>query len=247
MSDRTHYECIDSSLGGELWRLDDPETPRDMIARLERHCEFCSACRLRRDLGAHLSSGLKAKRLTLPVARPSSRARILFRWATGAGATALAAGLTMIAILPPVSSRVFLHTRAPDDAPAVTRPVSEEIIAGGNPSLAWTPLEGAREYEVSVRSVDSEFEWTGTTASADIAVSDEVALPQGQRYRVTVTPTPSYAAPSGSLRSTFRTGNLRAVAAYRLASGSRSGRFVGLAGALALLTGVLGMVVTRRR
>jgi len=245
VADLNHYECIDPQVGGEIWRLDDPATEPALAERLRLHCQYCAACRIVRALDAEIAAGVQEGELT--IARPICRSRQGFLWLGGLGATAMAAGLATIMVLPPTAPSSTQITRSGESAPAIERPVSNEVIAGVRPKLKWTPLPGARAYDVSIRSVEGEYAWQERTEDASLQVAREAALPQNQRFRVGVTPIPAHLAPEGGLRSTFRTGTSLETLIYRLTHGSVTAMAAGVVGTLALIVGAVGLTWPRRR
>lgn len=46
------YECVDPSVGDEIWQLDIPALDADLRRKLEAHVSICHACRMDRDLDA---------------------------------------------------------------------------------------------------------------------------------------------------------------------------------------------------
>lgn len=245
MADLNHYECIDPQVGGDLWRLDDPTTEPDTAERLRLHCQFCAACRLVLALDTEIKAGVRAGEISIP--RSAAHRPAGFLWLSGLGAAAMAAGLTTIAVLPPTASQSILISRAPIPTSTIERPVSNEVVPGDRPQVTWTPLPGARAYEVSIRSLNGDYSWQGQTEETNLKLSKEATLPAHQRYRIAVTPIPAHLAPEGGLRSTFTTGTRFQAAMYRLTHGSRTALASGIAGCLALVTGMIGLVWVRRR
>lgn len=245
MADLNQYECIDPQVGGDLWRLDDPSTEPATAERLRLHCQFCAACRLILALDTEIKTGVRTGRVSIPHSTPHRPTGFL--WLSGLGAAAMAAGLTTIAVLPPSASHTMMPTRAPIPTSTIERPVSNEVVPGDRPLVTWTPLPGARAYEVSIRSVEGDYSWQGQTEETKLKLSREAALPAHQRYRLAVTPIPAHLAPEGGLRSTFTTGTRFQAAMYRLTHGSRMALATGIAGCLALVTGLIGLVWVRQR
>ena len=244
MNDHHRYECIDPSLGDELWRLDDTATPDQVRARIEDHLVFCAACRLEVSLATHVATGLRDG--SLRVAGETSRRRLAWPWWNGVGGALAAAGLAMILILPPGAPESGSTRRGGEEAPAITRPVSNEVVAAGHPELRWNPVTDARTYRVTVRSVDGTVEWQGEATEPRLRLPDDTPLPAGKRYRVAVEPVPAYLGGGSGLRTTFRTGTWLDVVGFRLVAGSAVGRGVGALGLAALLFGA-GAAIWQRR
>jgi hypothetical protein len=237
------FECIESSLGELIWRIDDPTTSSELLDDLELHVQHCAACRLQMSLQREVASGLRDGRLTMlapSIARPSWAP-----WSSGVGAMALAACLALIFILPPVQSNEALVMRG-DDSPVVVSPLPDVVIHDRTPQITWTKLDRATQYRVSVRDVDGDYQWSGETTSNSISISENAALPSSSRLRIRVETIPAHAAPDGGLQSSFRTGDWREFVDFRLGSAPRSLRFGALLGSLGLLVGLTSLLRFRR-
>jgi hypothetical protein len=239
--DRDH-ECIDPALGSELWRRHDPDCPAELRARLDAHLAYCAACRLTVAVEAGVAAGLRDR--TLHVEQASGAHRVS-RWAGGSGAGLLAAGLALLLLLPPRAPHEGLVLRG-DDGPAIVRPVPDEVVLGGRPAFRWTPLAGANRYDLQVTMVDGTAAWSTTTDQAEAAVPAGMDLPRDARFRVSVQPVPAHVAPGGALRSSFRTGGLRAWLGYRARQGSPVGRVVVFGGLLGLAVAGVGAILEAR-
>jgi hypothetical protein len=96
------YACLDPSLGGELWRLDDPATDPVRRRRLSVHLGFCASCRQQRAVETVVEEALRSGELRLG-GGPGRHVRRL-RVAAGIGGAALALGLATVFFLPPGAS-----------------------------------------------------------------------------------------------------------------------------------------------
>lgn len=222
MDDRLHHECIDPDLGEQLWRLDDPATDSRLRKRLEHHVAHCAACRLQLAVGEALADGLHTGRLTLPP--PSCRRRRLAARIAGGGALALAASLILLLALPPATPSHMLRDAA--GGPRITRPGPGEVVLGGQPTIAWTPADDARAYEVTVTDPGNAVAWSTRTTATEARPPADAALAAGRRYRIAVTPVPAYA--GRTMQETFRTGGALAFVGHRLGHGVRAARVLGL-------------------
>jgi hypothetical protein len=222
MDDRLNHECIDPDLGDQLWRLDDPATDGRLRQRLEHHVAHCAACRLQLAVGEALADGLRTGRLVL--APSSRRRRRLAARIAGGGAVALAASLILLLALPPAAPTRVL--RDADGGPRITRPLSDEVVLGGQPTIAWAPADDAREYEVTVTDPGNDVAWSTRTTATEARPPADAALAVGRRYRIAVTPVPAYA--GRTMRETFRTGDALAFVGHRIRHGDRAARVMGL-------------------
>jgi len=217
MTDRERYECIDPDLGEQLGQLEDPATDGRLRQRLLNHCESCAACRLQLEIDEKIVAGLRDGSLHADVRRGSGAwwPQIL----RGGGGLAMAAGLTLMLLLPPGSPEPQGVMRDESERPVVERPVAEEVV-GSTPTVRWTPLEGVASYHVTVTSDDSSIRWSGRTTEPSLTIPRDAELPLGHRYRVLVKSVPTHRAPDGGLRTSFRTGRLDQIAVYRLQRGA---------------------------
>ncbi len=241
-SGRFEDECIESGLGNDLWRLDDPGCPPELRERLTVHVAHCAGCRLRlavnRSVGVGLADG------SLSAAASAARSPWARRTAW-LGTAALAAGLALVMLTPPQGRRAGLTLRG-EEGPVIERPVPDEVVTTRQPVLRWTPVPDATRYDVLLESVDGAFRWTTETREPRAAVPAGLPLPGNTRFRVLITPVPPYLAPAGGLRSSFRTGSPAAWFSYRLGNGSGPGRGLLVVGMAALLASLAWSGVRRR-
>jgi len=94
--DTAGYECIEPRLGGDLWRLEDPDTDVARRAHLETHVTFCASCRQQRAVESATEAGLRMGELTL--GSSAGRGLRQIRWLAGAGVAALAAGSALLLV-----------------------------------------------------------------------------------------------------------------------------------------------------
>ncbi|MBC8426281.1 hypothetical protein H8E07_19365 [bacterium] len=225
------YECVDPDLGGELWRLDDPETNRALRGRLEVHVSICARCRLQLATEDWTRSGLRSERIVLRGER--SRTRITPLHLGGFGAMALAAGIALVFLLPAGTLDKDMLVRGNPEQPAITRPIPGEVVHGNKPRIEWTPIADATSYRVTLRQVDGSHEWSHETTDPQACVTDDALLATSARYRVLLETVPAYLASGGGLHSSFRTGTTGEFMRYRL----------GTAPAWAIALGALGAIL----
>ena len=237
------FECLDPTLGNELWRLADPDCSAEVRGRLETHATFCADCRLRLAVERHAAAGLRDGSLAL-APDADGRGRLAL-WTTGLGAAALAAGLALLVLMPPAAPHEQLTLRG-DEGPAIERPVADEVVFGREPTVRWTPLDGATRYDLRVEAVDGDYDWSISTDTPAATVPGDRSLPADTRFRVRVAPVPAHLAPDGALRSSFRTGGLGAWFGHRLRHGADSGRALGGMGMLGIVVGLAVLMRGRR-
>ncbi len=240
--DQNDIECLDEVLGDQLWQLSTPKCPADLRARLETHVTYCAACRLQLAMERKVEAGLRGGELSLP--RPVFRMDRAASLTAACGTMALAAGLTLLLMLPPSAPHDGMVLRG-DDGPAIERPVPDDVVLGGRPTLRWTPLKGATRYDVQVTAVDGDHTWSVSTREPEVTVPSGEDLPLDTRYRVRVAPVPAHVAPDGALRTSFRTGGTGAWLNHRLGHGSDWGRGLAGVGLAGMLAGALGLFVRR--
>lgn len=229
------HECIDPSLGDQLWQMDDPNVAADLRTRLVIHVRHCATCRLRRSVVREVGEGLRAGRLTLaaPVRRPAWTL-----WTSGAGALATAACLALIFALPPRLATDGLVMRGADE-PRIFSPLSGVVIADPTPTIRWTAIPRATNYRVSVREIGGSYEWSTETAQHDAAVPAGAPLPVSARLRVTVEPVPAHLAPAGGMHASFRRGSWPEFVGYRITAAPPAVLVAAIAGLLMMVFGLL--------
>jgi len=237
------YECLDPTLGAELWRLADPDCPDELRSRLETHVKFCADCRLKLAVEHGTATGLRDGSLDLTLgANWRSRPAV---WTTGLGAAALAAGLALLILMPPRAPHEQLTLRG-DDGPTIERPVADEVVLDRQPTVRWTALAGATRYDLRVEAVEGDYRWSVSTDNPEATIPREHSLPAATRFRVRVEPVPAHLAPDGALRSSFRTGSLGAWFGHRLSHGVDAGRALGGVGLAAFMAGLVVLLRSRR-
>lgn len=234
------YECIDPTLGDQIWRLEDPATATDLRTQLATHVRYCAACRLRRSLVEEVSGGLREGRLSLrvPVRHPAWT-----MWTTRVGALAAAACLALIFVLPPRLATDGLVMRG-DDEPRIIDPLAGTVIADHTPTIRWTAIPRATAYRVSVREIGGSYAWHTETSQNDAAVPADAPLPASARLRVTVEPVPTHLAPAGGLQASFRSGSWREFIGFRVMAAPPLVLVVAVGG---MLTTMVGILTPRRR
>ncbi len=235
-------ECLDPVLGDQLWQLSTSDCPSGLRTRLEHHLTYCAACRLQQAVERGIETGLRNGDLVLPA--PVPRFARVANWTVACGTTALAAGLVLLFVLPPAAPHDGMVLRG-DDGPAIERPVPDEVVRGGRPTLRWTPLAGATRYEVRVTAADSDHTWTTSTREPVATVPPGEDLPLDMRFRARIEPVPAHLAPAGGIRTSFCTGSTRKWLSYRLRHGHTPGRWLGGVGLAGLLAGMIGLLARR--
>jgi len=234
--------CLDEALAGELWQLAREDCPDDLRARLENHVRYCAACRLQLAVERSIAAGLAAG--DLRIARAPRRSLPL--WLTGAGSLALAAGLALVLLLPPVAPHFADVVRGAGE-PLIERPVPDEVVLGNRPTLRWAPVFGATSYEVRVTEVAGGSSWSTRTAATEVRIPVGFELDGDARYRLRVDPTPAHLAPPGGMTTSFRTADAGRWAGYRLTHAPAGVRWLGGLGLAAALAGVATLLAGRFR
>ncbi len=238
----TAFECVDPSVGDEIWRLDLPAIDAASRHVLEAHVSVCHACRLHRDLDTRTGRLVRDGELE-PVAAPPAATGTsgVARAAGVAAALAIAASMVGVLFLPPRPSEGVMTVRGEGEA-RFTRPVEGEVVTAGACRLSWTEVPGASSYEVRVTDREGAFAWTGTTDRNRIDVPADAGLAGDADYKAVLSARPLDLLPPGRTSVAFRTGTSAAVAAHRLRRAQPWLHGLGLAG---LCLGVFALV--RRR
>ncbi len=236
LSELENYECIDPAVGAELWKREVPNTDAETRRRLESHLDFCAACRLRAAVGDELAAGLRTGEL-----RVSGRQHVAWRRArrfSGVGAGALAAGLALMFLIPPVPVGHGHLVRGGERA-GIVRPLPDEEIVSARPEIHWHPVDAASSYRVTVRDVAENYDYSEETRANHLQIPADRALPPHSRFRVTVETVPADLSPAGGWRTSFARVSLGEFLMYRVRSSHPLARWTGLAGLLALGTALV--------
>ncbi len=234
--------CIDTTLGTELWRLETADCPAELRSRLETHVTYCAACRLQLAVERKVVAGLGDGSLVLR--RPAPAYARYAVWSASVGITAVACSLALMLLLPPIAPHSAMTMRG-DDGPSINRPVPDEVVLGGQPTIRWTPLEGVTSYNVQVETVDGNHRWSTNTPTAEITVPASDELPLNMRCRIRIEPVPAHLAPAEGLRTSFRTGSTGSWIQYRLGHAKSISRWFGGFGLAGILAGVAGLLTRR--
>ena len=217
----TPFECIDARVGGQLWRLEDPNTAPAQRAEIEAHLEICHACRfvLQVDAAVHRvaqSGGMEPERAASRISPTRARfARAAWLARLPLAGLPLAACLAAILLLPPRPIHDGAASRGAE-ATRFRRPVEGEIVSSPRPALSWTPVAGASRYEIELRDHSGKPVWRGESVHPSIPTDDVPALPRGGEYRALLSVQPSDLLPPGRVSVAFKTGTLGQAILHRL-------------------------------
>lgn len=221
MNDRvkTPFECIDPSMGEQLWRLQDADVDPGLRATLEAHAAACDACRLLVRLDARAQELAQAGRLrgldpgpAVPPPHDSRLARGRVRWEA---ALPLAASLVAMLVLPPQPITPGRPVRGPDLVRFI-RPVEGEVVSTRRPELRWTPIPGATRYAIELRDGEGRPVWMGESAVPEIQVPPEAALTPGREYRALLSVRPADLARPVPASVVFRSDSFGRMVLHRL-------------------------------
>lgn len=215
---KTPFECVDPSVGQELWRLQQPDLDPALRATLEAHLAACHACRLMVRLDAKAQELARAGRLDSLDAGPAVRARhplLGHARSPWAAALPLAASLVAMLALPPRPITQEQTARGPDLV-RFTRPVEGEVVSTRRPELRWTPIPAASGYAVELRDREGRPVWTGTSTVPELRVPEEAALMPGREYRALLSVRPADLAPLAPASVGFRRDSFGSMVLHRV-------------------------------
>lgn len=212
----TPFECIESRVGGQLWRLQDPGTSTAERAEIEAHLEICHACRLVLQVDAAVTRAVGHGVLDREPEVTRIRAgRPRLAQAAVLASLPLAACLAGMLLLPPRPIHGGAVTRGTEET-RFLRPVEGEIVATSQPSLRWTPVAGASRYEVELRDRSGKPVWRGESVDPSIRTDGTPSLPPGGEYRALLSVQPADLLPPGRVSVAFKTGTLGEAILHRL-------------------------------
>ncbi|MFH1841649.1 MAG: hypothetical protein ABIF77_00440 [bacterium] len=243
------YECIDPELGEYVWQLDDPDLEPGLREQVTHHIEICDRCRWERDAELRLARDLLAGRLRFDTEGSSAdpvplRRHPLFTPRVGwAGVALLAACLALLVFLPPRVPSGDAILRDGEMPYFFLRPVEGEVVSSRQPTLQWTPVDGASGYRVVLQQIGGDYRWETRTETTTSQPSTEQPLPASGRFRAILQTIPADLVPAEDITVTFRTGSLGALCRYRLTVAPLWVLLLGSGGLLLLL----GSLVRRRQ
>jgi len=224
-----NYECIDSKLGGELWRYDDPATDPSMISKLDMHLTLCHKCNQSRALQHVVAEGVANGAIVIDSSRKILQFKVPTFGFAAAGAIAMAACLVIMLLLPAQPTRDSL-SRGPGYLGFVA-PISSEVVFGGT-KLAWAEIDGATAYKIRLESEDNSWQWHGETSETSISVP-EINSDIITAYLTTI---PADLAPIGGWNISFKRGNLFEFMLFRAENSSTLVRLLGICGIMLSLS-----------
>lgn len=237
---KSGLECVDIGVGKRILNLESPALDADERELLEAHKEVCAFCRLSLDLHLKLGIGIRDGSLqvdTSAVAKPVRR----HDWMGWAAATAIAASLVFLFVLPPRPVGSALVVRGVSKTQFL-RPAEGEVVRAGDLALSWTEVPGADGYRVRVTGLHGGSTWTGISDEAHLVIPKD-AVPAGEEtYRILLSTVPEDLLPPGGASVSFQTGGSLAVASHR----ARNAQPVSYIFALSGLALAIASVINRR-
>lgn len=210
---KSGLECVDSSIGERVLNLESPALDAGERELLEAHRDVCAFCRLTLDLHHKLEVGIRDGSLKIDssgVFKPVRR----HDWLGWAAATAIAASLVFMFVLPPrpVGSPLVLRGA---NRTQFLRPVEGEVVRTGDLTLSWTEVPGADGYRVQVSGLHDGSTWTGVADEAHLVIPKDALSASKETYRVVLSTVPEDLLPLGGTSVSFQTGGALAVASHR--------------------------------
>lgn len=199
-------ECVDRTLGEQLWKLQAAGPGTELRDRLEAHVAVCDACREIVRLDERLR--VLGREGQLGTWRPRRRERVV-----PIAALALAASLVGVVLLPPRPQGTAGPARGSEE-PRFTRPVEGEVVAVADPLLRWTPVENAARYVIEIRDGAGRVTWTAESDAPEIRVR-EGGLEAGTEYRALLYVRPADLAPPAPASVVFRKGSWEDMLLHR--------------------------------
>ncbi len=228
------WECIDPSVGQNVWQLKLPDLGAEQIHILQAHLGLCDACRFDQALEKTVESGLNKGDLTLPeisiVHRRDQQWWQNPAWAGFAGAGLVAACITLLMVLPPRAEGDLVQVRGECLDTGFNRPMEGEVVSTGGSRLSWKPIEGAGSYQIQVTENDGPFTWMGTTNRTEIDLPVLEPKEGDQKYRAILQTIPADLVTPGSISVSFRAGHRSEVLWDRLSKAPLWVLLFGLAG-----------------
>ncbi|MBC8423220.1 hypothetical protein H8E07_03775 [bacterium] len=248
------FECIEPDLGDQMWRLEGSDSEPLLRERLIDHLAYCDACRLKQGAVQHLQRALadgdvelsRSVRRRAPL--PSDRRYVGVIQKSGAwGGLALAAGIAMMLLLPPEKPGDDLTSRSGPDTARFLEPVESQVVSDRTPRIAWTGVEGASGYQLTLEAEQEEYHLSETTSETSLRIPAETALPEHALIRACLETIPPDLGPLGGISLTFRTGSPTEALGHRLQTASLYSRLLTGFGLLVMLVSAVAMLSGRIR
>jgi hypothetical protein len=239
-SSQAAFECVQSELGDQIWRLDLDETAAELNTRLKHHLQVCDSCRLTQALDSKLATAADGGHLTI-----APEPTIGSSWSQGimaVGGMALAASLALVLLMPP-GVMPFGSFRG-DASTMIVTPVEGEVLTDATPQVTWPSVADASAYRVSLTGIDSSYQWSARIETTTAQIPETHALPDQGWFRILVEPLPTDLAPLGENSVVFRRGGVGDVMVWRAQHAPRPIQWlVWLSGAIF----VIGFVLKQRQ
>jgi hypothetical protein len=174
-------------------------------ARVESHLDRCLYCReqvafLADQNQAESLSAVPAEWMARAQALAGSRGRgsVIWRWQWGAAAAAMACVALVIVVtlrvprekirsVPEPSTREAPTVRSGENIPSrpeLISPVPGATVPAHAVEFRWKPVDGAREYSISVATTAGDLVWEQQTEATTANLPFDVKLVPGQKYFV---------------------------------------------------------------
>lgn len=248
------FECIEPDLGDQMWRLEGSGTESALHDQLVDHLAYCDACRLKQGAVRHLQRALADGDVELSRSdwrhAPSSSNRryhdVIQR--TGAwGGLALAAGIALMLLLPPEMPGGNLTSRSGPDTARFLEPVESQVVSDRTLEIAWTSVEGASGYQLTLEAEQELYHLTETTSETSLRIPSESALPEQALIRACLVTIPPDLGPPGGISLTFRTGSPSEALGHRLQTAPLYSRVIAGVGLLVMMASAIAMLSGRIR
>ena len=242
MTDRSNpidrgFECVDPEWGDQLWRTHLPDLDPETRRGLDDHLFICDACQLTMAAERAAATALQSGRVQVAPPQPHQRPGLVaLRWSSG---LAMAAALVLMFMLPPDGRQVGGVRRGDDATPQFVRPVEGEVLLTEAPELRWTAIPGATSYQVQISEVGGPYQWSGLTDDPAVRVPAEHPLPADGIFRGLVHPVPTDLAGLADVSVAFSRSGWREFLTYRAGASPLWLRFLGLAGLVGFMGGLL--------
>ena len=212
----TPFECVDPSIGDQIWRLERPDLDPELRQSLLAHASVCHACSELHKLDAEGRELARSGSLENPEPVSQGRGfpvrRTHVAWPAG---LALAASLAAVVLLPPRPITDGLSERGVQRV-RFLRPVEGEILATTRPMLRWTSVAGASRYIVRIRDSAGKSIWEGVSPDPGIRIPEDASLVRGAMYKAILSTQPADLVDPGQVSVAFRSDSLGRMLLHRI-------------------------------
>ncbi len=223
----TPHECIEPSIGDQIWRLEAGNLDPELQRKLTAHLQACQHCQEIVDLDSEARSLLREGLLKVPADTAPLREFRRWHWqGLGFSGFAAAACLLLMILLPPRPAGITVLHRG-DDSPRFTSPVEGEVVSNRFRELRWTALHGVTSYRIHLIDESGNRIWEGDSREPMLELPESLDLGENSTYQARLSVQPADLLSQGKTTVRFSTACRARIGMHRMRWAMRSIQVVG--------------------